>query len=107
MSKASIELQHDLSKIGAAIYSLAKDQKQTLRKIAKSTGLSINSVKVVFSGKTGTITTYDTVARYLGTSLFEVAYRLESDARSRDKHHPLSESESHQPVQAVDLFPIL
>ena len=61
-------LEEDLGKIGSYIQGLAKTQKKTLRQIAKDTSLSINSVKVVFSGKPGNIATYDSVARYLGTS---------------------------------------
>lgn len=70
MSNSTIE--QDLLIVGMKLQELAKAQKKTMRQIATDTKLSVNSVKVVFSGKVGNISTYDVVARYLGTSFVDV-----------------------------------
>jgi len=65
-------LEQDLVVVGNKLLSLAKAQGKTMRQIATDTDLSVNSVKVVFSGTPGNLKTYDAVARYLGTSFVDV-----------------------------------
>lgn len=64
-------IEADLQPIGTLLQNLSKTQKKTMRQISKDTGLSVNSVKVVFNGERGNVATYDTVARYLGTSFVQ------------------------------------
>lgn len=61
-----------LSNIFAAQRGGTTDTRVNLRSIAKFSGLTTNSVKSVFSGKTANIASYALVAKALGTTLIDV-----------------------------------
>lgn len=71
-------IEQDLAPVGTWLKSLATSQKKTMRQIASDTKLSVNSVKVVFSGETGNVSTYDIVARYLGSSFIRAVMAAHS-----------------------------
>lgn len=58
----------ELEKLGNYLETIAKNKKLSLRTIANALDISVNSVKVVFGGGRGNISTYEKVCEYLGTS---------------------------------------
>lgn len=64
----STQFINDMQLVGTYLEGIAKSKKLSLRDVSKGTGLSVNSIKVVFTGKMGTLQTYQAVSEYLGTS---------------------------------------
>lgn len=69
----SPEVLEAVGKIGSALHNLQMKNATSLKTIATSSGLSVNSIKSIFKGSTANIASYDSLARALGSSLFEVA----------------------------------
>jgi transcriptional regulator with XRE-family HTH domain len=61
-----------IKSIGDELQKLYEHEGTTIRAIATRSGLSVNSVKSILSGKTGNIASYDSVARALNTNLIDL-----------------------------------
>lgn len=50
--------------------------KSNLRTVSKFSGLSVNSVKSVLTGKTANIASYSLIAKALGTNLIDIVGKI-------------------------------
>jgi hypothetical protein len=69
----SPKVLESVNKIGSALHGMQIKNAVSLKTIATTSGLSVNSIKSIFKGATANIASYDSLARALGSSLLEVA----------------------------------
>ena len=67
------EVLNFVKAIGMELKKLHAAKGTSLKTIAASSGLSVNSVKSIFDGQTGNIASYDSLARALGSSMAAIA----------------------------------
>lgn len=90
----NLTLEQELEPVGKYLQGLARTSKKTQRQIATDTKLSVNSVKVVLSGKPGNTKTYDIVARYLGTSFIQAVIAAHQSTKPACEASPVVAKEA-------------
>lgn len=78
-------VEDDLKALSKELQETQFNGKWTLRTIAKLANLSVNSVKSILEGQTANIASYDMVARAMNTTLFDIAVKIRSAAKTSQK----------------------
>tara|TARA_R110002074_G_scaffold402324_1_gene607109 strand:- start:171157 stop:171477 length:321 start_codon:yes stop_codon:yes gene_type:complete len=97
------EVTDEVLSIGQAIKVLFDAQKSNLRTIAKFSGMSVNSVKAVLTGKTANIASYSLVAKALGTNLVDVIQIVGTHPPAPTLAVPAKEEESQDPTDNLQI----
>lgn len=71
-------ITNEISLIAAELKALFTKNSANIRTVAKFSGLSVNSVKSVLSGKTANIASYSLIASALGSNLIDLVHGLKT-----------------------------
>lgn len=83
------EVTDQLKELGQELCSLWRKDSRGLVEFAKACNLSVNSVKAVFLGKTGNITSYLMIAHTMGLTLEDIVMRIRNSSKSTTEEKAL------------------
>lgn len=72
-------ITNEISLIATELKNLFTTNKANIRTVAKFSGLSVNSVKSVLTGKTANIASYSLIASALGTNLIDLVHGMKAN----------------------------
>lgn len=98
------EVTNEVLVIGQALKGLFNSQGCNLRTIAKLSDMSVNSVKAVLAGSTANIASYSLVAKSLGTTLLEVAFKIQTGTATLAKAEESKEEIPEDPTNDLSIL---